>query len=186
MNPIREQKRSAASAPYSFEVAQHGDKYEFTYKRSKYGFAVLFGLCVVVGLPLWLIFFWMLKSAYLSNVGLTPLYWSLFFTFCLYLLINRRRKGHFTISKMHLSVNGRDYDRSHVLGIFVREPRNDYVSAHAVAAVLHSVIAQMQESNHSICFSYGESRVKLAGGLSDVSAQTMLNKIEQVLKNNNL
>lgn len=175
---------AAERAPYSFDVARDGDKYKFTYNRSRYGLPVLFGLCVIIGLPLWLVFYWMAKSMYLSDIGFGSLYTAMFCTVCVYLLMNRRRKGRFAISKTHFSVNGRDYDRNHVLRIFVRQPENRYDSATLVGDIFSSVADTMLTSNYSICFSYGESRVKLAGGLSEVSAQTMLNKINQILNDN--
>jgi len=172
------------TALYSFTVEQSGDQYYFTYKRAKYGFPVLFGLLFIMGLPLWLVFYWMLKSLGALDVGLMPLWWGLFCTFCFYLLLNRRRKGSFTVSKSQLKVNGDSYDTHHIADVYVHEPETNYTAAMAIAEVIHRVISVMLLSNFSIRFVYGESKVKLAGGLSEASADAMLRKINQILYTN--
>lgn len=190
------------SAQYSFNVARKDDVFEFTYKRARYGIGMMLLLFFAVGLPAWYIFY------SISRAGFPSFVVAMLGAIGIYLLLNASRKqGMFSISPTHFTVDGREYSRGHVFELFIQAgsapPQVTHIhsttmfSTNAWGGVfavtnaaldatkaigrdtIYGFIREYGKKNFRIGFIYGESRIKLAGGLSASSAESLYREVLQ-------
>lgn len=171
--------KSQSTAPkYSFNVETVGNTHTITYKRAKYGIGLFFTLLFVS------IIFSIPAFSASESLGYMVLFGG---SLGVYLALNiSRRGGQFQINDKQIIVDGRSYDLAHVnqIKMAMKASKRDEVilsrptPGMAVRNNINSsLINHLEKNNYYIAFRYGESTIKLAGGMKKDTAEVLYQRV---------